>query len=356
MSMHNWLSAMGLALALGVASPGQAAVDACVPVLQEAAGKDPMQLAGEFEKQFSGDTSELRPLWAAATLLRCSAAAMSDAGTQCATAGRARALYSKFDEAAQARGPKPWKKELADARKSADALTLAYAASCAKAAHAAKNAGQHEAAANLFEATYQLTDKAVHLYNAARVCELGKLRNEAVVFYTAYLALPGPWLDRRDAVTKLVQLQRQLASDTSDQVRQAQQLAEAARAAAQRAEALASQAQSQARAAETRAVAAETRAVESNQRAQAADQRSQAADRRATEAETRVAQAESRVRTAESAAADAGRRAAEAQQRAQQAAAQAQQAAQRAETAEAQLRQALDTLRQQQEPAPGRGR
>ncbi len=349
---------MAIALFGLVARPGvaAAATDACAPVLAEAAGKDPVQLATEFEKQFSGDTSELRPLWAAATLLRCSAASMKDAGAQCATAGRARALYSKFEDAAQARGPKPWKKELADAKKSAAALTTAYAESCAKAAHAAKNAGQHEAAANLFEATYQLTDKALHLYNAARVCELGKLRNEAVVFYTAYLALPGPWLDRRDAVTKLVQLQRQLASDTSDQVRQAQTVADAARAAGQRAESLAAQASSQARSAETRASQAESRAAQAEQRANAADQRAQAAERKASDAEARVAQAESRVRAAESAAAEAGRKANEAHQRAQQAATQAQQASQRAEAAEAQLRQALESLRQQPEPAPAPGR
>ena len=332
-----------------------AAADACMAVLEQAAGKDPVALAAEFEKQYGSDFSDVRPLWAAATLLRCSAVSMTDAALQCATAGRARALYVKFDDAATAKGAKPWKKELADAKKTIGVLTTTYATGCVQAAHAAKNANQHEQAANLFEATYQLTDKAVHLYNAARVCELGKLRNEAVVFYTAYLALPGPWLDRRDAVGKLVQLQRQLATDAGDLVRQAQQSADLARSSAQRAEQTAVLAQQQAKAADQRALSAETKAVQADQRAQKAETRASDAEQRAAGAEARAISADARARSAETAAADAQRRAAEANQRAGEAAAKASLAAQRAEAAEARVRQALENSAPAEPTAP-RGR
>ncbi len=309
------------------------AADICGQVLTTMGDQNPEQFSQTLEQQAQADTGASNNYWAAASVLRCTAAMAGDPVQKCLRAGHAKALYDKFDDTANSQGKsKLWKMELADAKKSSAALVAEHAVSCVQLGKQQAQNGQHGQAANLYEAAYMLVPKPVLLYNAARACELGNLWQEAAVFYTAYMALPGPWRDRRDAVNKLVGIQRRLASDTGDLVKNAQVAAETAKQTAARAEAAAGQAQHQARTADQRAQGAE-------QRAALAEQRAQQAELLAKQADSRAQQAEAKAKQAEATAADAQRKAQLAEQRAADAQMRAVQANQRAEAIEAKLRE-----------------
>lgn len=316
--------------------------------MAEIGGQNPRDAAANLAAQYADDPHNVRALWLAGTVLRCGLNSGLDGATVCAMAGRSRVLYAKFAEVAAAAPNKP-KKELADAGKAMAGLSRDYAVQCFDVAKSARASNDYGLAAQIFEAIYELTDKPAQLYNAARACELGSLWNEAAVYYTAYLALPGPWLDRRDAVAKLVGIQRRLASDAGDLVKQAQNAADGAKWAAQKADANASNAGAQAKAADQRAGNAEYRAQQAEQRAQQAEQRAQQADARAQQADQRAASAEAKARQAEQSAA-------EAQRRANDAATKAAYAAQRAEAAENRLNEVLRSLPQPGPAYPNRGR
>ncbi len=340
-----------LLLLLGAASTAQAAPpDVCAEL--KAANPDLAALGSDYERQGNENPQDPKLVWYAASAYRCAAQEQSAAPQQCIQVGQAKALYDKFVDAAAS--TKTLKRELADAKRTADALRATHAEPCATLALQTAKAGQAGAAAQLFESVYILTPRPLLLFNAARACELGGLPNEAAVYYMAYLALPLPWRDRRDAVAKLVQIQRTLASDTGDLLKRAEQTATNAYQWAQQANATAADAQRQATSAQQtaagadqRARSAEQRAAQAEQRATQAEQRAAQTDQRAQSTEHRAAQAESRVQAAESRSQSAAERAQSANDRAAQAEQLARQLAQRLAAAEAQIRELQEQLANQ---------
>lgn len=335
-------------LALWMATPGWAA-DVCAT--DGAPGQDPIATATALEHQQQVNPGDIRSLWSAASVLRCSLPNVEDMAERCLRAGTSKALYDKFlDEAAGPAG-RSFKREIAEARKSGEQLRGAYAESCAELALRAAKDGQHGPAAQLYESVFVLTYRPLLLFNAGRACELGSLWSEAAVYYTAYLALPIPWRDRRDAVGKLVQIQRRLASDTGDLVRKAEQLALAAQQGAQQAGSLAQSALQQAKAADQRAQYADQRAQGATQLAQQADQRAQSATQLAQSAGQKAQSAESRAYATEQRLAPAESRARQAEERAAQAQRQVQDLQQRLAGAEQEIRALQNALGSQ---PPGR--
>ncbi|MBI5611344.1 MAG: hypothetical protein HY902_20900 [Deltaproteobacteria bacterium] len=334
--------------AVATAAPAQAATpDLCVDL--KAANPELAALASEYERQSNENPQDAKLIWLAASAYRCAAQEQSAPAQRCIQVGQAKALYDKFADTAGS--AKALKRELTDAKRTAEALRAGHAEPCATLALQTAKAGQAGAAAQLFESVYILTPRPLLLFNAARACELGGLPNEAAVYYMAYLALPLPWRDRRDAVAKLVQIQRTLASDTGDLLKRAEQTATNAYQWAQQANATAGNAQKQAAAAQQtangadqRARAAEQRAGQAEQRAGQAEQRAAQADQRAQSTEHRAAQAETRVQAGESRSQTAADRAQSASDRAAQAELAVRQMAQRLAAAEAEIRDLRNQL------------
>lgn len=336
-----------LAVLGGATTAHAAPPDVCADL--RAVNPDVAALAGEYERQGNENPQDPKLIWFAASAYRCAAQEQSAPAQRCIQVGQAKALYDKFADAAAS--AKTLKKELADAKRTADALRTTHAEPCATLALQTAKAGQAGSAAQLFESVYILTPRPLLLFNAARACELGGLPNEAAVYYMAYLALPLPWRDRRDAVAKLVQIQRTLASDTGDLLKRAEQTATNAYQWAQQANSTAANAQKQATAAqqlaagaEQRARNAEQRAGQAEQRAGQAEQRAAQADQRAQSTEHRAAQAESRAQANESRSQSAAERAQSASDRAAQAEQAVRILAQRLAAAEAQIRDLQNQL------------
>lgn len=303
---------------------------ALAPCAAEAAGKPPAEcaavLSGEaaadalargLESDYLASPGNPKPLWQAATARRCSLLATTDPQARCQIGGEAKSLYDKFAQTVQGLGQSgAFRRELGDTRKYAALLANELSLTCVEQAKVARQQKQFGLAAQLFEAAYVLTYKPNQLYNAARSCEDGELWMEAEVYFTAYLSLDAAWRDRRDAVKKLVDIQRRLASDTGGQVA-------AARQAADRAESLAKQAQGQSSRAEglvqnavVQAQAAARNASDALSQSQAARQRAEAAEAKATSAQHYAQLSQQTAGEAQRGAQDAVRRANGAEQKA----------------------------------------
>ena len=265
--------------------------------------------ARAFENDYFNNPGIARPLWQAATVRRCSLLVTTEPQARCLIGGEAKSLYDKFVQSAVSLNQaSSVKKELADAKKFNALLTGELSMTCVEQAKAARQVKNFGLAAQLSEAAYVLTYKPNQLYNAARSCEDGQLWMEAEVYFTAYLSLDAAWRDRRDAVKKLVDIQRRLASDTGGQLA-------AARQSAERAEATAKAALSQAGRAETQAYGAAQNASAAQSTAQSAKQRAESADSRANQALQSSADAQSSAASARQAAGEAQRHAADAAKR-----------------------------------------
>jgi hypothetical protein len=361
---HHRAGYAAAAVAAGVALHPLAAhaADTCTSVTTEVGSGDPTVLAQHLENESLKGSGGLRPAWLAATVLRCSLPTVADQAPRCLRAAQAKSLYDKFVEDSD--GIKALKRERSDAQKSARLLSGDHGETCAALALQQAKASQHDMAARLFEAVFVLTYRPLPLFNAARASELGAKWAEAEVYYTAYLALPIPWRDRREAVAKLIEIQRRLAADAGDMVQRAQQTASDARVAAQRAEGQAANALQQAsfavgqahkaigqsQQAFARAEGAETRANQGQQQSQQAVQSAQSAEQRALQAEQRAAQSEQRAAKAESLLKTAQQQADAAVQQARAAEARANEAIQHAAAAQARLADLERWLRTQQRP------
>lgn len=270
----------------------------------------PIAQARAYEELYDADPANPLPLWQAATVLRCTLDASATPAAQCLQAGDAKSLYDKFaDVTASLGASKAHKAQLSDSGKQGKKLSADFAVSCAALARETLKAGQSGPAALLYEAVYVLTYKPNLLYNAARACEMGALWMQAAVYFTAYLALPAPWRDRKDAVQKLVEIQQRLASDTGGQVRLAidaanrattlaergERMAQAAQRLAQDTAGKADQALARAGGAETRAVRAEQQALEARQQAMRAEETAKTADSRGAWAQNRATEHKTRL-------------------------------------------------------------
>lgn len=280
-------------------APSAWAADTCASVSAEVGGGEPAGLAQLLENQSQTGGNGPRPLWQAATVLRCSLPSVADQAPRCLRAAQAKSMYDKFVQDSD--GLRALKRERSDAQKSASQLGVDHGETCAALALQQAKSAQHDGAARLFEAVYVLTYRPLSLFNAARASELGAQWAEAEVYYTAYLALPIPWRDRRDAVSKLIEIQRRIAADAGNLVQRAQQTATDAKTFAQRADLQSAAALAQAKAAEGRAVTAEQRAQQGDARAQQAVQVAQTAETRALQAEQRAQSSEARAQSAEAA-------------------------------------------------------
>lgn len=270
----------------------------------------PVAQARAYEDLYDADPANPLPLWQAATVLRCTLANSVAPAAQCLQAGDAKSLYDKFaDVTASLGASKAYKAQLADTNKQGKKLTTDFAVSCAALARETLKQGQSGPAALLYEAVYVLTYKPNLLYNAARACEMGALWMQAAVYFTAYLALPAPWRDRKDAVQKLVEIQQRLASDTGGQVRLAidaasrattlaergERMAQAAQKLAQDTASKADQALARAGNAETRSARAEQQALEARQQALRAEETARTADTRGAWAQNRATEHKTRL-------------------------------------------------------------
>ncbi len=279
----------------------------CAAVVSGAVNPD--EQAHGHENEYFSSPGNARPLWLAATTRRCSLLVTTEPQARCLIGGEAKSLYDKFSQTAVTLNQGgAVKKELADAKKFAALLASELSMTCVEQAKVARQVKNYGLAAQLFEAAYVLTYKPNQLYNAARSCEDGQLWMEAEVYFTAYLSLDAAWRDRRDAVKKLVDIQRRLASDTGGQLAAARQTAE-------RAEATAKYAQAQANRAEGQAVNAAQTAAAAQATAQNAKQRAEYADTRANQAQQSAADAQSSASSARQAAGEAQRMASEAAKR-----------------------------------------
>jgi hypothetical protein len=291
------VAAATLASAAGTAHA--AASDGCAEF--RSINSDVAALAADYERQSNEAQSDPRLVWSAASAYRCAAQDQATDAQRCIQVGQAKALYDKFGDIVAPSQAKALKRELTDAKRAAETLRSTHAEPCATLALQTAKAGQAGTAAQLFESVYTLTPRPLLLYNAARACELGGLPNEAAVYYMAYLALPIPWRDRRDAVGKLVLIQRTLATDTGDLIKRAEKDASNAYQWSQQASAAAGNAQKQAAAAQQLATSADQRARAAEQHATQAESRAQAAESRATSAESRSQSAVDRATAAEQA-------------------------------------------------------
>lgn len=306
------LVALGACTLLGAVAPRGARAQSkppaeCAALLSGEVSADDQARA--FENDYFNSPGTARPLWQAATVRRCSLVMTTEPQARCLIGGEAKSLYDKFIQTTSTLNQAgAVKKELADAKKFAALLTNELSMTCVEQAKAARQVKNFGLAAQLFEAAYVLTYKPNQLYNAARSCEDGQLWMEAEVYFTAYLSLDAAWRDRREAVKKLVDIQRRLASDTGGQLA-------AARQSAERAEAIAKSAQSQASRAEGQAYSASQAASTATSTAQAAKQRAEYADTRASQAQQSAAEAQSSASAARQSAGEAQRLAADASKR-----------------------------------------
>lgn len=269
-----------------------------------------VEQARAYEQLYENDPSNPLPLWQAATVLRCALPEATSAPAQCLQAGDAKSLYDKFADVTQSlNATKQYKAQLGDTSKQTKKITADLAVGCAAMARETLKSGQAAPAALLYESVYVLTYKPNLLYNAARACEIGGVWQQAAVYFTAYLALPAPWRDRKDAVQKLVEIQQRLASDTGGQVRLAIDAATRAGSLAERAERMAQAAQklsqdtvgkadqalAKAMSAETRAARADQQSLEAKQQALRAEDVAKTADTRAAWAQNRATEHKTRL-------------------------------------------------------------
>lgn len=285
----------------------------CVAVLS---GETPPDaLARSLEGDYLASPGNPKPLWQAATARRCSLLATTEPQARCLIGGEAKSLYDKFTQSTQGLGQTgSYKKELSDTKKFAGLLAAELSLTCVEQAKVARQHKQFGLAAQLFEAAYVLTYKPNQLYNAARSCEDGELWMEAEVYFTAYLSLDAAWRDRRDAVKKLVDIQRRLASDTGGQVAAARQAAERAEATAKIAQSQSARAESQVQGAVAQSQAAARSAADANSVALNARQRAEGAEQRAGQAQQYAQQAQQIAAEAQRSAQDASRRSVAAEQ------------------------------------------
>lgn len=279
----------------------------CAAVLSGAVSADDQ--ARGYENEYFNSPGNARPLWMAATARRCSLLATTDPQARCLIGGEAKSLYDKFTQTAVTLSQGgAVKKELADAKKFAGLLSRELSITCVEQAKVARQGKDFGLAAQLFEAAYVLTYKPNLLYNAARSCEDGQLWMEAEVYFTAYLSLDAAWRDRREAVKKLVDIQRRLASDTGGQLAAARQTAERAEATARAAQGQANRAEGLASNAQQTALAAQAAAQNAKQRAEYADTRANQAQQSAAEAQSSAASARQAASEAQRLASDASKR------------------------------------------------
>lgn len=277
----------------------------------------PDALARTLESEYLASPGNPKPLWQAATARRCSLLATAEPQARCLIGGEAKSLYDKFSQTAQGLGQSgSFKKELGDTRKYAGLLASELSLTCVEQAKVARQQKQFGLAAQLFEAAYVLTYKPNQLYNAARSCEDGELWMEAEVYFTAYLSLDAAWRDRRDAVKKLVDIQRRLASDTGGQVAAARQAAERAEMMAKTAQGQSARAESQVQSAVSQAQTAARNAADATSVALSARQRAESADAKSNNAQQYAQQAHQTAGEASRTAQDASRRASAADQQA----------------------------------------
>lgn len=307
-----------------------ASVVASLPVSTFAASKPPAEcatvLSGEtppeplaraLESEYLASPGNPKPLWQAATARRCSLLATAEPQARCLIGGEAKSLYDKFAQSAQVLGQSgSFKKELGDTRKYAGLLAAELSLTCVEQAKVARQQKQFGLAAQLFEAAYVLTYKPNQLYNAGRSCEDGELWMEAEVYFTAYLSLDAAWRDRRDAVKKLVDIQRRLASDTGGQVAAARQAAERAEMMAKNAQGQSARAESQVQSAVSQAQIAAKNATDATSVALSARQRAESADAKSVNAQQYAQQAHQTAGEALRTAQDASRRSSAADQQA----------------------------------------